>query len=159
MIDMAGKVWTAQEIAELNALVEANANVEEIAVKLQKTPKAVIIKCQRLGLRLQTEGYVNTSISIPRELPSIEEATKMLAGALRASVKPGLNRLEVQRLQVVANISKVYKEIIVDYAHYSDVEIKLKEMIERYAQMEQTFKRFEQKSQNGSSERVSSPVE
>jgi hypothetical protein len=156
---MAGKVWTAQEESELKALVEANSNVDEIAVKLKKTPKAVIVKSQRLGLQLQTEGYVNTSISIPRELPSIEEATKMLAGALRASVKPGLNRLEVQRLQVVANLSKAYKELIVDYALYHDVEIKLKEMIERYAQMEQTFKRFEQKSQNGSSERVSSPVE
>ena len=50
-------------------------------------------------------------LRFPRELPSVEEALKMLAGALKASVKPGLNRLEVQRLQVVANISKTYKEL------------------------------------------------
>ena len=54
----------------------------------------------------------------------------MLAGALKASVKPGLNRLEVQRLQAVANISKMYKELIVDYVHYRDVEQKLKDMEE-----------------------------
>jgi hypothetical protein len=64
------------------------------------------MKCQRFGLRLQNEGYVNNSVPLPRELPSVEEASKMLAGALKASVKPGLNRLEVQRLEAVANISK-----------------------------------------------------
>ncbi len=96
---MTGKVWTAQEEVELKALVDANSNVDAIAAKLNKTPKAVITKCQRLGLRLQTEGYLNTSISIPKELPSVEEAIKMLAGAMRASVMPGLNRLDVQRLQ------------------------------------------------------------
>jgi hypothetical protein len=153
------KRWTIQEETELKALVNDNGSLEEIAGKLQKSPGSVIVKCQRLGLQLQTKDYVCTSLPMPRELPSVEEAAKMLASALRASVKPGLNRLEVQRLQVVANISKAYKELIVDYAHYHDVEIKLKEMIERYAQMEQTFKRFEQKSQNGTSERVSSPVE
>ena len=155
---MTGKVWTVQEETELKALVEANSNVDEIAVKLKKTPKAVIVKSQRLGLQLQTEGYVNTSISIPRELPSVEEAVKMLAGALRASVKPGLNRLEVQRLQAVANIAKAYKELIVDYAHYQDVERKLKEMIERNAQMKQTFKDL-RKNPSATSERVPSPVE
>jgi hypothetical protein len=47
-------------------LVVEDKNVDEIAAKLNKTPKAVITKCQRLGLALQSEGYVNTSISIPR---------------------------------------------------------------------------------------------
>ena len=84
---------TSQEEAEFKTLVEADSNIDEIAAKLQKTPKAIITKAQRLGLRLQTEGYVNTSITIPKELPSVEEALKMLAGALKASIKPGLNRL------------------------------------------------------------------
>jgi hypothetical protein len=48
---MAGKVWTAQEEAELKTLIEAYSNVDEIAAKLKRTPKAVIIKSQRLGLR------------------------------------------------------------------------------------------------------------
>ena len=71
-----------QEEAELKALIEAKANVDEIAAKLQKTPRAVIVKCQRLGLQLQVKGYVNTSIALPRELPSIEEATKDVGGCL-----------------------------------------------------------------------------
>jgi hypothetical protein len=89
--------WTIQEETELKALVEGNVNVEEIASKLQKTPGAVIVKAQRLGLQLQIKGYIDTSIPLPRELPSIEEATKILAGALKASLRPGLNRLEVAR--------------------------------------------------------------
>jgi hypothetical protein len=141
---------------DLKALVEGNANVEEIAGKLQKTPGAVIVKAQRLGLQLQVKGYVDTSILLPRELPSVEEATKILAGALRASVKPGLNRLEVQRLQVVANISKAYKELVVDYAHYHDVELKLKEMEEQNAQLQHTLKEIKDRSPNPSSQPFSS---
>jgi hypothetical protein len=156
MNHMTGKVWTAQEEVELKALVDANSNVDEIAVKLNKTPKAVITKCQRLGLRLQTEGYVITSIPIPRELPSIEEATKILAGALIASVRPGLNRLEVQRLQAVANLSKAYKEHVVDLAHYRDVELKLKEMEEQNAQLQKTLKEIKDRSPNFSPQPVSS---
>jgi hypothetical protein len=148
--------WTIQEEMDLKALVEGNANVEEIAGKLQKTPGAVIVKAQRLGLQLQVKGYVDTSILLPRELPSVEEATKILAGALRASVKPGLNRLEVQRLQVVANISKAYKELVVDYAHYHDVELKLKEMEEQNAQLQHTLKEIKDRSPNTSPQPVSS---
>jgi len=126
--------WTIQEEKELKALVEGNENVEEIASELQKTPGAIIVKCQRMGLQLQTKGYVDTSIPLPKELPSVEEALKILAGALKISAKPGLNRLEVQRLQTVANISKTYKEILVDYMGYREVERKLEEMEEQLEQ-------------------------
>jgi hypothetical protein len=150
--------WTIQEETELKALVEGNANVDEIVAKLQKTPGAVIVKAQRLGLQLQVAGYVCSSLPLPGELPSVEEAIKMLAGALRASVKPGLNRLEVQRLQVVANISKAYKELIVDYAHYREVERKLKEMEEQNAQLQQMLKEIKERSSNLSPQPVSSQV-
>ena len=155
---MQGKIWTAQEETQLKALAEANTNVDEIAAKLQKTPKAVITKCQRLGLRLQTEGYVNTSIPIPRELPSVEDALKMLAGALKASVKPGLNRLEVQRLDTVANISKTYKELLADYVHYRDVERKLKEMEEQNAQLKQALKEIQERTSSSTPQPVHSQV-
>ncbi len=140
------KRWTIQEETELKALAEGNASVGEIAGKLQKTPGAVIVKCQRLGLQLQTQGYVCSSVLFPRELPSVEEAIMMLAGALKASIKPGLNRLEVQRLQTVANISKIYKELVVDYAHYRDVEQKVKVMEEQNAQLKQALKEIQERT-------------
>ncbi len=135
IVIMAGKKWTAEQEAELKALVEANASVEDIAAKFQKTPGAIIVKCQRLGLQLEAKGYVKSSITLPRELPSVEEALRMLAGALKAAVKPGLDRVEVQRLQAIATISKTYKELLTDYINYREIEAKLKEMEELNAQL------------------------
>jgi hypothetical protein len=139
-----GRHWTVQEEAELKTLVEANTHVDAIAARFGKNPGAIIVKCQRLGLKLQSKGYMNTSVSIPRELPSVEEALQMLAGALKTAVKPGLDRVEVQRLQAVATIAKTYKEILADYIDYRQIEAKLKEMEELNAQL------LKERSQNSS---------
>jgi hypothetical protein len=131
-----GKRWTAQEEAELASFVAANMDVVEIAQKLGKTEGSIFIKCQRLGLRLpSSSGYTDSAISIPKELPSVEEALKMLAGALRAAVKPGLSKVEVQRLQTVATIAKTYQELLSDYINYRQIETKLKEMEEQNARL------------------------
>jgi len=150
------KRWTVQEETDLKGLIEGNVGVEEIAAKLQKTPGAVIVKSQRLGLQVQIEGYVNTSITIPRELPSVEEALKMLAGALKTSVKPGLNRLDVQRLEAVASISKTYKELLADYIHVRDVERKLQEMEEQNAQLKQALKEIQERTPSPAAQPVPS---
>jgi hypothetical protein len=130
-----GKQWTAQQEAQLKSLIEANTSLTEIAAALQKTSGAVIIKSQRLGLKLQNKGYINKSVPIPRELPSVEEALKMLGGALKTAVKPGLDKIEVQRLQAVAAIAKTYQEMLADYINYREIETKLKEMEEQNAQL------------------------
>jgi hypothetical protein len=147
-----GKPWTAQEEAELKTLAESNAKIDEIAAKLQKSPGAVYLKCQRLGLKLQSKGYINTAIPIPRELPSVEEALKMLAGALKTAVKPGLDKVEVSRLQAVATIAKTYKEILADYINYREIENKLKEMEELNAQL------LKERSSNTAPQPNSAPV-
>ena len=59
----------------------------------------------------------------------------MLAGALKTAVKPGLDKVEVQRLQAVATIAKTYKEILADYINYREIETKLKEMEELNARL------------------------
>lgn len=130
-----GKRWTVQEEAELKTLVESSTRVEAIAARFGKNPGAIFIKCQRLGLKLQSKGYVTTSVSLPRELLSVEEALRMLAGALKTAVKPGLDKVEVQRLQAVATIAKAYKEILADYINYREIEAKLKEMEELNARL------------------------
>ena len=147
-----GKHWTTQEEAELKTLIEANATYDEIAEKFQKTPGAIFLKCRRLGLKIQSKGYINTGISIPRELPSVEEALKMLAGALKTAVKPGLEKVEVQRLQAVATIAKTYKEILADYINYREIETKLKKMEELNAQL------LKEKSQNLTPQPDSDPM-
>ena len=64
---MAGKKWTPLEEAELKALVDAEVGILEIAAKLEKSPGAVIVKCQRLGIQLSAEGYVKTEIALLKE--------------------------------------------------------------------------------------------
>jgi hypothetical protein len=130
-----GKQWIPQEETELKSLVEANARIAEIAAKLHKMPSAIFLKSKRLGIELQARGFVNTSIPIPRELPRVEEVLKMLAGALKTAIKPVLDKVEVQRLQTVATISKTYKELYADYVDYRQIETKLREMEESNAQL------------------------
>lgn len=142
------KRWSSQEEAELKSLLEAGVKVEEIAVRLHKTPGAVIVKCQRLDLQLPDEGYLQNSIPLPRDLPSVEGAVRLLAGAMKTSAKAGLNRLEVQRLTAVATITKTYKELIVDYIGYRELERKVAKVEEDNAQMREKLKKIEQTSSN-----------
>ena len=130
-----GKQWSTQEEAELKSLIEANARINEISTKLQKTPGAIFLKCKRLGIELKAKGYANTSIPIPRELPSVEETAKILAGALKLATQPGLDKIEVQRLQTVATIAKIYKEHLADYIDYRQIEAKIREMEELNAKL------------------------
>lgn len=127
--------WTTQQEAELKALIEANTPITEMSAKLQKTPGAIIVKSQRLGLTINTKGFVNTSIPLPRKLLSVEETLQILAGSLKGAVKPGLDKVEVQRLQAVATISKIYKELLADYINYREIEFKLKEAMQENAEL------------------------
>jgi hypothetical protein len=123
-----GKHWSAQQEAELKTLIDSNLPLEDIAKKLDKTPGAVYIKCTRLGLKLPSASYVRNPVVLPRDLPSVEETLRMLAGSLKAATRPGLDRVEVQRIQAVASIAKSYKETLADYINYREIENKLKEM-------------------------------
>jgi hypothetical protein len=147
-----GKHWTAQEEAELKTLAETNTKIEDIAAKLGKPPGAIFIKSKRLGIKLQSKSYLTRSVPIPKELPSVEEALRMLAGALKTAVKPGLDRVEVQRLQAVAIIAKTYKEILADYINYREIQARLKEMEELNAQL------LKERSENTSPKPDSKPM-
>ena len=72
---------------------------------------------------------------LPKQLPSVEETLKLLAGALKTAAKPGLNKIEVQRLQAIATIAKTYKELLADYINYRKIETNLKEMEEQNAKL------------------------
>lgn len=129
-----GKPWTVQEETQLKTLIEAKTPIDVMAEKLGKKPGALLIKCKRLGLT-NYRNTTNTSIPLPKELPSVEETLKKLAGALEAASTPGLDRIEIQRLQLVATIAKTYKEILADYINYREIETKLNAMEEKYAQL------------------------
>jgi hypothetical protein len=132
-----GKPWTVAEEKQLKELVEAELPINVIAAKLGRQPDAIMIKCRRLKLEVVVaRGYTTTtSIKMPKELPSVEEALKMLAGALRAACKPGLDKVEVQRLQVVATLARTYEGILARYVNYCGIESRLARMEEDYGRL------------------------
>jgi len=135
-----GKPWTAHEESQLLQLVKAHQTSNIIATKLGRTQQAIMKKIERLGLKEVVvnvhAGRTTTSeLELPPELPSIEEALKILAAALNAGSRSGLNRTEVQRLHAIANLARTYKELLADYIDYRGIEVKLLEMEEKYAQL------------------------
>jgi hypothetical protein len=131
-----GLPWTPEEEAQLKKLIDAKTPIDVVAATLRKTETAILVKCQRLGILVGNPSYSTASaLPLPAELPSVEEALKRLAGALEASCAPGLSKVEVQRLQVVATLSRAYKDILADYLDYRAIEAKLNDMEAKYASL------------------------
>ena len=126
-----GKPWSVDEEASLKALVDANTPIDSVAAKLKRKPDAVYVKCLRLGLTKRPNTLLS-NIPLPKELPSVEETLKKLAAALETACTPGLDRAEVQRLQVVATLSKTYKDILSEFMNYREIEGKLNDMEVKY---------------------------
>jgi hypothetical protein len=135
---MKGKPWTPEAEKQLREFIETKMSIKTIAAKLGLTQDAVQKKCDRLGLEVVggKAPRTTTSISAPAELPSVEETLGKLAGALEAACKPNLDKVEVQRLQVVATIARTYKEILADYLDYRGLEVELQQMREKYDLLE-----------------------
>lgn len=127
-----GIPWTVEEEIELKKLIDNKASLQLIAATLKRTPSAILLKCQRLGL-VPTDYVTKNPLQLPEELPSVEDTLKELAGALKAAKEPGLNKVEVQRLQAIATLARTYKEILADFINYREIEMRLKDMEERYA--------------------------
>ena len=129
-----GKPWSQDEETTLKALIEANTPMETMVAKLNRRPNAIYIKCVRLGI-IQKPYKPSITVPIPKDLPSVEEALRKLALALNTSSTPGLDRVEVQRLQVVANLARAYEETFSRYLNYREVEAKLNDMEAKYDEL------------------------
>jgi hypothetical protein len=91
-----------------------------------------------LGLKREDEDKahsrrLSSSFQKPAELPSIEEAMKTLAAALKGLEEPGLDQAEVLRLRSLISGVKIYKEIFADYFDYCELEERLVELEKKYA--------------------------
>jgi hypothetical protein len=124
---------------QLAQLVKKGATLETIAAQLGKSKQAIRKKAERLGLKVVVRKPVTltttSKIPLPEELPSVEEALKILAGALKAASEAGLTRVEVQRLHLIANLARTYKKLLADYIDYRGIEQKLIELEAKYARL------------------------
>jgi len=139
---MVNKFWTRDEEQILKNLLASGETANAIASQLGKTEGAIYQKTRRLGLGVDVtrNTLTMTSIQLPPELPSSEEALKMLAGALKAATKPGLDNIEVERLRVVATLARNYDHILANYIRYRQIESHLAELEHKYAQLAQRTK-------------------
>jgi hypothetical protein len=135
-----GKQWSVEKEKQLRALVEDGKSLREISVELEKSPEAVRAKIKRLGLEVDkqqaTDSRSSTSnVILPEELISAEDALKMLVGALKMACTPGLSKVEVQRLQVVATLARTYSEKLTEYLDLRGLEQRLFELEGKYAEL------------------------
>jgi hypothetical protein len=146
-----GKPWDFDEIKRLRQLTNEGKSINEISRDLVKTKEAIRQKMMNLDLKLHTpespnqeeqqhvvlaeKSCCNSAINSPTQLPSIEETLHILAGALQKSTEQGLDKIEVHRLQIIANLSKTYKEILSDYLDYRGLEKRLIELEGNYAEI------------------------
>jgi len=133
-----GKPWTDEEEAKLKDLLTAGEPLEKISQQLGRNRAAITMKASRLGLEVVVADLpeaTTTSVQIPPELPTPEEALKMLAGGLKTLTQSGITRTEVLRLQVLARVARAYDNLFANYIRYRQIETKLLELERKYAQL------------------------
>ena len=136
-----GKPWSVEEEKQLRELVEAKAPLTVIMAKLHKSVDSVQKKCARLGLEVDGDAKKNRApsssfgLKLPAELPSVEEALKMLAGALSALKRGGVDKTEIIRLSRIIQGAEAYIDRVAEYMDYRGLEIEMMEWREKYADL------------------------
>ena len=80
---MKGKPWVPEQEKQLRELVESETPLDVVAVNLGLSVGAVKKKCERMKLEVVVpvcrKKTTTTSLVLPAELPSVEEALKLFA--------------------------------------------------------------------------------
>jgi hypothetical protein len=132
-----GKPWSVADERKLRDLRVKGKTVAEIAAIFKLSSDAVKQKLRRLGLKvvtMQNHMGTTTELILPEDLPSVEEALLKLVGAMKALEKQGLSKTEITRLRNIIQAVKIYKGLFADYLNYRDLERRLIELEEKYAE-------------------------
>jgi hypothetical protein len=158
-----GKPWPIEDEKKLREWVTSDISVEAIIFSFdgKYTKDAIVQKMFDLKLKTSKEEKIDISrkkpiffsskLELPNNLPTVEEALQILASALRKGAEAGLNKDEIQRLQVVATLAKTYKEIFADYLDYRGLEEELLESRRNYAELKEKYEELTKKSQDNAS--------
>ena len=103
-----GKPWTNDEEKQLRDLIAQDKTVNHIAEMMHKSHQAIMRKVERLGIEVvgqtRMQNPTSSNLVLPDELPSVEEALKILCTALTALQQGGLDQAEVLRLYLLASV-------------------------------------------------------
>jgi hypothetical protein len=135
-----GKPWSLEKERKLRELVVSGADAAKIAAAFGKSKDAILKKCNRLGLEVvdavKMTQTTTSKLDLSMDLPSVEEALKMLNAALHALDAPGLDKSETMRLRTIIQGARIYKELLADYINYRAIEAKLVELEAKYARIQ-----------------------
>ena len=131
---MRGKAWTVEEEKQLKQMLQEGRSVRVIARVLGKTRDCVRMKIARLGLNVVVHPKsqprtTTTKLTLPEDLPSVEDQLRVLAAALEALKDPDLEQKDVLRLRTVIQGVKTYRDLFVDYVNYRALEQKVEDLI------------------------------
>ena len=130
-------IWKKDDLEKLSKLVREKQSWQVIATELKRSVEAVRMKAKRLGLSVVVErgrGPTTTN-DLPEELPSVEEALKVLARVLKVLDQPGLGTSEVQRLQAMVSTIRTYESMLASYMRYREIEKRLVELEAKYVRL------------------------
>ena len=141
-----GKPWDINEERQLRQLVEEVKIVDTICKIMIKTKDAVAQKMFDLKLKCVKEEktavsgkktiFSSSKLNLPKDLPNIEETLQILGAALLKSAEAGLDKDEVQRLQVVPTLAETYKDAFAEYLDYRGIEARLDKLEANYVALE-----------------------
>lgn len=137
---MVHRTWKTEEerqlIQEFKKAGGSPTVISQLAKRFQRSPEAVAKKLGRLGLNVVgAKIEVTTTIEKVRDLPSLEEVLKLVAGALQKATEPGLGKTELQRLSTIADLYKAYVDGLERYVQYRKIEERLMELEKKYGDL------------------------
>jgi hypothetical protein len=140
---MVRRTWKPEEekqlIDEFKKSGYSPETIQKLAKRFNRSPDSIWQKLRRLGiLGLNVGGAkieVSSTFEKAKDLPSLEEVLKIVAGALQKATEPGLGKTELQRLATIADLYKAYVDGLERYVRYRDIEEKLVELEKKYAQL------------------------
>jgi hypothetical protein len=145
-----GKPWSFEEEQKLRALISAGTSLQLMGEELGKSWDGVRQKALDLGLALKVQtsreitctSSSSSSFETPVELLSIEEALKVLVGALEQLKKPGLRPSEVSRLKCIIQGIKTYQQGYADFVNYREIEKRM-EILEKKIESQAAERRLD----------------
>jgi len=136
-----GKPWPIEDERKLKDwFTSGTTDLEVLTFSFdgRYSQEAIRQKLIKFGLfkeeqqRPENAASCSSKLELPDELPSVEEALKTLAAALKALGVPGLERSEVLRLRGIISGAKIYKELLADYINYRGIEAELLELRKKF---------------------------
>ena len=135
--------WTREEEARLLELWRKGIrDFEVLGKEMGRTPRAIEMKLTRLGVVVMKQKMPRTTTTAieSRDLLTHEEALKILAGALEALREPGQDRLELQRLRLLADIVQRYDSVLEKFERWVEIERRILEMDKEIKELQKAQK-------------------